>query len=218
MRHTILQQQGQPQQESFLIQKREIKMQYVLQIIYAIIGIASTVLDHFIYGAFVKDYHHSIYIDLSQYTDYGEAGVCLILVIIGLFTEMGHFKTDAQKKTWVTVVDVLYTLAFMESVVRATSMTMVAIHVHPGKIDFMGLFVVITIFYFILKLMVIVQLATGLADRIKTYKPPSVFAYIPREFMTREKKIVHQAKEEMQPQIMIPQYYIHQVNWLPIMI
>ncbi len=178
-------------------------MNYLMQVIYALLGIGSTVLDYYIYSAFVKDYHHTVYIQVAEYSDIAEGVFCLLLLIIGLLVEMGHVATDASKKTWIIVADIIYTLAFIESAARITAMTFVSIHIHPGKIDFMGLFVVMVILYFLLKLCVIMQQYVGLVDRIQSYKPAAIsaFAYIPY-------RMVGQTQEEpKEPQLVyaVPQ-------------
>ena len=146
-------------------------MIYAYQVLYSAICIASTVLDYFIYRAFVRDIHHSLYLDISEYTDIGEGVLSIIMLLIGLIVEMGVIKTNTQKSTWKTIVVIIFVVISLESIARVTAMTIVSIHIHPGKIDFMGLFVMMTLEYYIVKFAAVLQFNMGLLDKIEAIKP-----------------------------------------------
>ena len=181
-------------------------MNYVLQVVYAIINIGSYALDYFIYQGFVKDYHHTEYIQVSEYTDLAEAVIAFLLLILGLFVEMGKITTDAHKKTWVLILTIIDNLMIIEASIRTGCMTIVSIHIHPGKIDFMGLFTLMIIMYFLLKMTTMMQLIAGLSERIESYKPPVMFSFAPCQMVNQQEE----PKRAAVPMFVAPDYFIHE--------
>ena len=149
-------------------------MNIVYQLIYAAIGIGLTVLDFYIYKAYVPDVHHSIYIDISTITDSAEGVALFIALLIGVIVESGIIKTHSSKQCFVSICWIMFAAITLESLARITSMTIVSIHVHPGKIDFLGLFVLINMEYFILKYSVIMHHMFGLIDKVNSVVVPSI--------------------------------------------
>ncbi len=166
-------------------------MIYTLQILYVAFNIASTVLDYFIYSAFVKEEHHRTYLEVSEYTDYAEAALCVFLAVVGLLAEVGSINTAANKSTWLVVVKLTFAVMFIESVSRIFCMSMAAIHIHPGKLDFMGLFLLILLFYYILKLVLMMQLAMGLIAQIDKITVTTGHVYLPVSAAASESSVVY---------------------------
>ncbi len=148
-------------------------MEFILQLLYALIGVGATVLDFYIYQAFEPDVHHSVYITISSYSDKGEGVALFFALIIGFVAESGAIKTASIKTCVATLCTILFVVFIIESLVRVTSMTVVSIHVHPGKLDFMGLFVMLVLLYFTLKFAVVMHHMISLIARINAIVVPT---------------------------------------------
>ena len=152
-------------------------MIFLLQVVYAAMGIGSVLLDYFIIEAFHPDIHQDVYHYMAEYMEIAELVVILMLVAIGIFVEMGGIKTLRAKTTWEWAIHAFMTISALETLARLVAMTILSIHVQPGKIDFMGLFVVIILFYFVLKFTVVLAHSSGLYDKIESIKPPKEYTY-----------------------------------------
>jgi len=160
-------------------------MEFIFQALYGLFGIGLTMLDFYIYKAFVPDVHHSVYIDISTMSDKGEGIGILAVIFIGLGVESTLIKNQAQKNFWLGACDFIMAAFIIESIVRAVAMTVVSIHIHPGKLDFLGLFVVLILFYYILKATAVCQHVVGLHDRISkiVIKSNETYSQEPKFYM-----------------------------------
>ena len=145
-------------------------MIYILQVVYAAIGIGSCILDYFIIKAFIPDVHQSAYIYMCEYSEILELVFIIVDLAIGAFVEMAMKWTEKARKAWNDVVILFFWLTAIESLFRIFGATIMSIHVHPGQLDFMGLFVVIVLMYFLLKFAVMLNLTMGLHDTIEKKK------------------------------------------------
>eukprot|EP00831_Metopus_contortus_P000206 TRINITY_DN10080_c0_g1_i1.p1 TRINITY_DN10080_c0_g1~~TRINITY_DN10080_c0_g1_i1.p1 ORF type:complete len:200 (-),score=21.96 TRINITY_DN10080_c0_g1_i1:223-822(-) len=148
-------------------------MLYVLQVLYGLFAVGSTVLDYFIYRAFLPDVHHDRHLIIAEYTDVGEGVLSVLMLLIGMIIEMGLVKTQSGKTTWKVIVNIFWVISMVEALIRILSMTVVSIHIHPGELDFMGLFVVHVLCYYTLKYMVVLQQFIGLLNQIEKIKVTS---------------------------------------------
>ena len=173
-------------------------MIFILQALYAAFGIGLTVLDFYIYQAFIPDIHHSVYIDISTATDKAEGIGILAALVLGLVIEANE-KQDVNLKACLHISAViLYVALSLESLARILSMTIVSIHVHPGKIDFLGLFVVMVLCYFVLKFAIIIQHMSGLLDRINSIKAsPAEFVQIQQDNTYFECEMINYSSTNM---------------------
>ena len=162
-------------------------MIYILQVVYAAFGMGSAILDYFIIKAFIPDVHQSVYIYMCEYSEIMELVFIIVDLAIGAFVEMAQKWTAKAKKAWEDTVLVFFSLTCVEALFRIFGATIMGIHVHPGQLDFMGLFVVILLMYFLLKFCIMLALTFGLyeAIQVKKISLPSlpylpIQAYIPR--------------------------------------
>ena len=137
-----------------------------MQLLYAVIGIGSVIINYFIIKVFRPETHQDMYCYIAEYMEIAEFVIILMLLMIGVFVEMGGIKTHAAKNAWNMVTVTFLIMAALESLARIHSMVVLAAHIHPGKIDFMGLFLVMVLMYYILKFCVILAHAMGLHDKI----------------------------------------------------
>ena len=156
-------------------------MELLWLIIYFAIGISTNIFDHFIVRAFHPDVHQDIYHFMADYAVIAEIVVYLMLLAIGIFTECGGIHSIKPKTAWQNAVTVFMTIGILESLARLHSMLVLAGHVHPGKIDFVGLFVVMVVAYHLLQFFALQQMGSGLYDFIESKgKPkPVAFSYEP---------------------------------------
>lgn len=132
------------------------------------ISLGANVLDYLIVTAFTPESHLELYYYILYYIAIADAVVAVGLVAIGLFVESGGITTADAKTTWGNVVTAVIVITVLYSLARAHSIMVLAIHVQPGKLDFMGLFTMMTMLYFVMRFTVVLAHGTGLHSRIES--------------------------------------------------
>ena len=145
-------------------------MRLLIQILYVIMGIGSAVLDYFMIDSFKRDEVHKVYRYLGEYTEIAELVIYLMFLYIGIFVKIGGIKSATAKSTWTNVVTIFMILGVLESLLRLVALTILSIHIHPGKTDFMGLFLMLMILYLVMKYGIMLALGTGLNTTISNVK------------------------------------------------
>eukprot|EP00826_Nyctotherus_ovalis_P000594 TRINITY_DN0_c833_g1_i1.p1 TRINITY_DN0_c833_g1~~TRINITY_DN0_c833_g1_i1.p1 ORF type:complete len:176 (+),score=35.98 TRINITY_DN0_c833_g1_i1:28-528(+) len=146
-------------------------MHILLQLLYFILAIVSVVLDYFMIAAFRHEHYRAWLRHLAEYTEIGELVVYFVFMVIGIFVEFGLLQTKDAQLGWVTTVNIFSGIVALLSLARIFAMTMLAINVHPGKTDFLGLFLVLVLLYLIMKYGIGLGYAEGLKYRIRHEKP-----------------------------------------------
>jgi len=161
------------------VKKSYNKMEIYIQIIYFLMGLASCVLDYFMVTAFHPDYHQDTYRFMAEYAEIAEFVIYLMYLAIGIFAEMGGIHNKKSKTAWMNGVTTFFVIGAIATVARIHSFLMLSIHIHPGKLDFMGVFVVLMILYQLLKFSMLIAYSTGVHDRINSFNPPNEeFAFV----------------------------------------
>lgn len=145
-------------------------MHIIIQILYFLIGLGSCVLDYFMINYFRYDHYRAYYRYIAEYTEIGDLVVFIIFLLIGIFVECGLVKDIESMDDWTFTVRVFFAFSIILSLFRIFAMTNLAIHVHPGRIDFMGMFLVLVLLYVIMQFGISMGYAQGLIYRIEDLK------------------------------------------------
>ena len=140
-------------------------------IFYFAIGLASFGLDYFLINAFRHEHYRIYYRYIAEYTELAELVIYITFLCIAIFISGQTIKEDKDVKDWQFVVDAFMVLATLESLARVFAMTILSIHIHPGKLDFMGLFLFMVLLYCVMKYGAIMAVGSGLRDLIHNSKP-----------------------------------------------
>lgn len=152
-------------------------MIFILQLIFGAIGLAANLLDHYIVQAFQPDTHQDIYHYMADYIGILESVIIMVLIAIGIFVENGGIKTLKAKVAWGDTVTAFLVITIIHSLARIHSMVVLCIHTHPGKLDFVGLFFLITMMYYVLRFTVVLAHGTGLHAKITAVVIPTEEEY-----------------------------------------
>ena len=147
-------------------------MIYILQLVFGILSISTSFLDYKMVETFPPYPHMDVYHYIAEYMEIAECSITIMQIIIGGFVEMQLIKTTQAKSAWGGACNVFLIILYLESFARLISLTVLATHVSPGALDFLGLFVLLIAMYYILKFTLALTHNMGLHDRIQEEKIP----------------------------------------------